>query len=124
VSRWSKSGTAGLRNAKNASGPVGEGWIAASLPGRVVQDHPAARRRGMMPIRSATSTAGPLTSTGLPLDRIRRACSTTVGRNPCRASQYASVDPPMPAPEISTVRSFMTLSVLSGSMACMTNSEI
>jgi hypothetical protein len=34
-----------------------------------------------------------------------------VGRNSRRASQYASVDPPIPAPEISTLRSFMTLSV-------------
>jgi hypothetical protein len=27
-----------------------------------------------------------------------------VGWNPCRASQYASVGPAMPAPEINTVR--------------------
>ncbi len=45
------------------------------------------RSRGMTPIRSATGTAGPLTSTGLPLDRSRPPRSTTVTRNPCPASQ-------------------------------------
>ncbi len=63
----------------------------------------ASRSRGSTPMRSATSTAGPRTSTGLPLDRRPVASSTIVGRNPRRASQYASVVPAMPAPEIRTV---------------------
>jgi hypothetical protein len=52
-----------------------------------VRSVPASRMRAMTPIRSATSTARPLTSTGLPLDRKMAARSTTVGRNRCRASQ-------------------------------------
>ena len=47
----------------------------------------AARSLGMMPIASATGQAGPRTSTGLPLERRPCARSTTVGRNPWRASQ-------------------------------------
>jgi hypothetical protein len=62
----------------------------------------------MTPIRSATSTAAPRTSTGLPVDRWVPARSTTVTANPALASQYASVDPAIPATEISTVCSLIT----------------
>jgi hypothetical protein len=64
----------------------------------------AARSLAITPIRSATSTAGPRTSTGAPLERKPRACSTTVTSKPALASQYAAVEPAIPAPEISTVR--------------------
>jgi hypothetical protein len=47
----------------------------------------SARMRSMTPIRSATSTAGPRTSIGLPLERWPAARSTTVGRKPCSANQ-------------------------------------
>ncbi len=58
---------------------------------------------GITPIASATATAGPRTSIGLPLERRPAARSTTVGRKPCRASQKARVVPAIPAPEIRTV---------------------
>jgi len=64
----------------------------------------AARNAGSTPIRSAIPTAGPRTSTGLPLDRTPAARSTTVTAKPCLASQYAVVEPAIPAPEIRTLR--------------------
>jgi len=64
----------------------------------------ALRICAMTPIRPATSTAGPRTSTGLPLDRMPRACSTTVTSKPALASQYAAVAPAIPAPEINAFR--------------------
>ena len=62
-----------------------------------------ARKRGMIPIFSATATAGPLTSTGFPLERWPAVRSTTVTSTPCCASQNATVAPAMPAPQIRTV---------------------
>ena len=61
----------------------------------------------MTPIRSATSFACPRTSTGLPLDRVPPACSTTVTRKPPLASQYAVVEPAIPAPEINALSMFV-----------------
>src|SRR5690348_3905606 len=47
--------------------------------------------------------AGPLTSTGFPLERCPAARSTTVTSKPHRFNQYAKVDPATPDPEISAV---------------------
>jgi hypothetical protein len=68
----------------------------------------AAESFGMRRIRSATATASPSTSTGFPLERSGPARSTTVGSNPRRRSQYASVVPAIPAPEIRILGMFLT----------------
>ena len=47
---------------------------------------------------------GPRTSTGLPLDRMPRACFATVTSKLALASQYADVAPAIPAPEINAFR--------------------
>jgi hypothetical protein len=71
----------------------------------------ASRSVGMTPIRSATVTAAPRTSTGLPLDRNPAERSTSVTSNPLLVSQYDNVGPAIPAPEIRRVRVVMALSV-------------
>ena len=58
--------------------------------------------RGRTPIFSATSTAAPRTSTGLPLERCPLARSTTVTSNPARPNRKPSVAPASPAPLTST----------------------
>jgi hypothetical protein len=71
----------------------------------------APRIRARIPIRSATSTACPRTSTPLPPVRNPGERSTTVGLKPCLASQNATVGPAMLAPEI-RIRSYMTLGLV------------
>jgi hypothetical protein len=59
------------------------------LAGGVVHDRGEIGPRHLEfgPVRSATSIASPRTSTGFPLERCPSERSTTVGRNPERASQ-------------------------------------
>src|SRR3954452_13190010 len=63
------------------------------------------------PMRSATVRAAPRRSTACPPGRGAGARSTTVTAMPLRVSQDARAGPAMPAPEISTLRVIMTLSV-------------
>ena len=62
--------------------------------------------RGQSPIRYTTSTPIPLKSIMYPPSRRFGARSITVGLKPYRLSQYASVGPAMPAPEM---RMFVTV---------------
>ena len=62
----------------------------------------ACRSAPRIPARLATPIAAPRMSTAWPPSRGAGARSTTVGQKPCLDSQYASVRPAGPAPEIST----------------------
>src|SRR3954451_12732902 len=63
------------------------------------------------PMRSATVGAAPRRATACPPGRGAGPGSTTVTALPLRVSQDARAGPAMPAPEISTLRVIMTLSV-------------
>ena len=63
----------------------------------------ACRNASRIPARLATSIAAPRMSTAWPPSRGAGARSTTVGQKPCLDSQYASVRPACPAPEINTL---------------------
>jgi hypothetical protein len=128
-------------------GEVAAGQLNLAAPGRLLQARvltpptrrpvaltklmpvrsvPAWRMRAMTPIRSATSTARPLTSTGLPLDRKMAARSRRWGGIGAGPASRASGGPAIPTPEINTVWLLMPCSQHQrpAPIDCMTNSII
>src|SRR5215470_14396502 len=97
-----------LRPSPSSVSPVIWSPNRYSVPSRVASYRMRVRLPRMISISatipSPSSRPAPRRSTACPPGRGAGATSTTVGAKPCRRSQNASAGPPMPAPEISTVR--------------------